>query len=124
MSNNSNLNLIEKTLKYRGEESPVYFRELTGEQTLQLSAGQKAQHTQHAGDAATVTMEVDMGERLENNYRLTFFTLVTAEGKQAYQSWGQFVKEKGSKLKALQKLAAEAQREFDALDEESGPGKE
>ena len=116
-------NTIEKTLKYRGDESQVFFRELTGGEALELSKGQKAQHVQHAGDAATVTMEIDMGERLEGNMRLTFFTLVTADGKQVFTSWGAFIREKQSKILALQKLAADAQREFNAMDEDAWSGK-
>ena len=100
------MELIEKTLKYGGTETTVFFKELTGGDKLQLARGQKFTTTKEGG-----SFEVDLGDQLERGYKLVQLTLVNDGGKKVYSSINDLLKEPSKKLKALVDLANEVHRE-------------
>lgn len=112
------MDLIEKTLVYKGETSTIYFRELNGAEQLDLMKGRKYTTTGREG-----SMSIDLGDELERDYRLVQMTACDADGKRLYANMQALLKEPGKKLKLLKVLAGEANKEtFD--DDETKPGKE
>lgn len=101
------MELIKKTLKYKGKETDVFFRELTAGQQLDLAKGQKFKTTQKDGGM----LEVDLGDQLEKNYRLVQLTLVTEDGQPVYRNMDKLREEPRKKIAALVILANEANKD-------------
>lgn len=99
------MELIKKTLKHKGTETTVYFRELTAGEQLSLVKGQT-----YRGNAKSGNVEIDVGENVESQQRLVLMTLVDENGNQVYAHIKQLHAEPASKIIALGKLAEEAQR--------------
>lgn len=104
------MELINKTLKYKGTETTVYFRELTAGEQLELAKGQQIKGSK---DGA---FELDLGVQTAKGQQLVYMTLVDAEGKRVYRSIDDLRKESNKKVQALAKLAQEAANEVDDGD--------
>lgn len=101
------MDLIEKTLTYRGETKTLLFRELTAGQQVKLSSGYKS--TVRGGESE---MTLDLALEGERGQSLVQMTLVTDDGKAAYSSLGKLQDEPASKVAALVAKAREAAAEF------------
>lgn len=104
---------IEKTLKYKGTETTVYFRELTAGEQLELAKGQRIKGSKEGA------YEFDLGENVAKGQQLVYMTLVDADGKRAYRNMDELRKEPSKKIQALVKLANEVTKDD---DEDAGNG--
>lgn len=99
------MNLIKKTLNYRGTESEVYFRELTAGEALDLARGVRSVKQKNG------EMEFDFGANLENGQRLLQMTLVDSEGNKVFRNLEALRKESAKKIGKLIELANEVIKE-------------
>lgn len=112
---------IQKELKWKpfGETETktetVYFRELTGGETLSLTKGQT-----YKGNAKDGSVEIDVFASGEANQKRVVLSLVDASGNQVYANLKQFQAEPGRKIAALVELSREVHSEKD--EDEPGNG--
>lgn len=109
------MDLIEKTLNYRGESTPVFFRELSAGEQVKLAAGVRS--TVRDG---TSEVTLDFALEGERGHRMIQMTLVTEDGKPVYSSLAKLQEEKTSKIARLLALAREAAAEFAKDGEDEG----
>lgn len=109
------MDLIEKTLTYRGETKTLLFRELTAGEQLKLSAGYKSTVREGVSE-----MTLDLAFEGERGQRLLQMTLVTEDGKPVYNGLGKLQDEPASKVAAMVAKAREAAAEFGKRANELG----
>lgn len=113
------MDTIQKELKWKSlgeaKTETVYFRELTGGETLALTKGQT-----YKGNAKDGVVEIDVHASAEAGQKLVVVSLVDASGNQVYAGLKQLQAESGKKVAALVELAREVHSEKD--EDEPGNG--
>lgn len=103
-------NTIEKTLKFRGKEESVWFREMTVGDTQKLIRNTKAT----VGEDGKARQEVDFGSEYERGLLQLSLTLVDGpeSNKKVYSGVVALQNESSARVGELLKLCKEAEKEF------------
>ena len=102
------MSLITKTLKFRGKEEPVFFREMTVADTMKLIRNTKAT----VGEDGKARQEIDFAAEYERSLTQLQLTLVDESGKRVYQTLQAIQNEPSARVAELLKLCKEAEKEF------------
>lgn len=99
------VNVIERTLEYRGKEKKVYFRQLTAGQRINISRGQRMTVGSKAREEG---VEVDVGESLERTHKFLAYANVDAQGNPVFKNHKEVQELPEDLVAALQALADDA----------------
>lgn len=102
------MSTIEKTLRFRGKEESVYFREMTVADTQKLIRNTKAT----VGEDGKARQEIDFGAEYDRGLLQLHLTLVDAAGKKVFPSVQAIQNEPSARVGELLKLCKEAEKEF------------
>ena len=110
------LKLIEKTLKFRGKEETIYFREPSVADAAKLIRNTKAM----IGQDGKISQEIDFAAEYERNLLLLQLTQVNAGGAaRVWPSVQALQNQSATYVNELNKLAKEAEKQ---LQEDQGNG--